>query len=119
MGKIEKNLRELAERLFVVDEKAGIYLALRQKLQRTANMRGCVVEAGFTGDLGIVKKSCIQTNFSTRGTTAEEIDRATFANELGGEFPRLGLADGFDDNVGAAATGVALEFGEQVLAVAD
>ena len=54
MRQIVQNLRKLAERLFVIHKKLRVDLALRQKLERTANVRWRVMEAGLASDFRIV-----------------------------------------------------------------
>src|SRR5207248_2988614 len=59
-----------------------------------------------------VQQGSVELDLRTGRTTAEEIYRPAFADELCGEFPRFWIADGFDNNIRATRIRVGFQRSE-------
>jgi hypothetical protein len=92
---VAQDLRQTAERFFMVHDVASSHGAISNELKGTANVVRSVMKAGFAGDFTVVQQVGIERHFSAAGATTEEINSAALTDELSRELPDLGMTDGF------------------------
>ena len=102
VGQVAQDLREAAERFFMIDEEAGSHSPISNPLQGPTDVGRGVVERGLASDFGVVQEIGTEIDFGSIRATAEEIDGSAFADKVGCELPRLWMPDGFNDDVRAA-----------------
>ena len=70
---------------------------IMSKARRMASW--CVMEAGFAGDLRVVKKIGIEPDLRFSRTAAKEVHHSTAPNHLHSALPHFGLSNGFNRDV--------------------
>jgi hypothetical protein len=102
VGEVAQNLREAAERFFMVHDVTSGHGTISNQLKGPANVVRSVMKAGFAGDFTVVQQVGVEGHFSAAGTTTEEVNRAALTDELSRELPDLRMTDGFYHYISAS-----------------
>src|SRR5215472_6610967 len=64
---VAHDFEEVGERLLPIHKKRGGNVAVANEAERLLDISRSMVESGFAGDLGVVKKGSVETHFALMG----------------------------------------------------